>query len=67
MKLIRCLLFITGVAMLPPRSDGFVDGFWISIQMVLSMELGFRVGWFLSWLLEMILFDFMLTDILWQA
>ena len=48
-------------------SDGFVDGFWISIQMVLSMELGFRVGWFLSWLLEMILFDFMLTDILWQV
>lgn len=66
-KLIRCLLFITGVAMLPPRSDGFVDGFWISIQMVLSMELGFRVGWFLSWLLEMILFDFRLTDILWQV
>lgn len=52
MKLIRCLLFITGVAMLPPRSDGFVDGFldfdsdgfidgtWISSWLVFELVIG---------------------------
>ena len=67
MKLIRCLLFITGVAMLPPRSDGFVDGFLDFDSDVFFDGTLIRVGWLLSWLLEMILFDFMLTDILWQV
>ena len=49
-----------------------------SVRMVLLMDFGFRFRWFcrwnldfelvgLSWLLEMILFDFMLTDIPWQV